>query len=304
MLRITINNVFLVCLFCSLLINGNTSLVKDSLAELNSPLLRTSTTHCATAPDNDDTVEVLADQKIEWQRDTRRLIAKGNVRLSRSGTVVHADVLTAYYRDRATGFSQEIYQLQAEGNVRIISQTETISGEIADYNIDKRSLVLRGRPICLKTSTNEVILANNDITYHQNQQIAIARGDVHVTTKEGYLLHADEISVTLSGSADKQKQTNLVQATAKGNVQIETARETIRGEYGTYDARTGTATLTGSVKITSNTNQLDGAHAILNFKTGHSYLYAKVPGSEHQFGTDQKSRVKILIFSEKRKNRS
>ena len=49
----------------------------------------------------------------------------------------------------------------------------------------------------------------------------------------------------------------------------------MRSNRGVYDVETGIAKLTGSVKITSGTNQLNGEYAEVNLNTGVSRLFGR-----------------------------
>lgn len=246
-------------------------------------------------------IEVLAEQEIEWQKDSKRLIARGNARLSRGNVVIQADVLMAYYRERSKG-AAEIYQVQAAGHVRITSLTQAASGDTADYTVDDRLLRLIGRPARLATPT-ETLTASEVIEYHEVRRNLVARGDVHVTTREGRMLRGDMITADLLPYGLQKaewEQDKITRLTASGNVRIETAEEVIRGKHGTYDAETGLATLSGSVKITRGSNQLNGGHAIVNLKTGWGQMYAVAPGLARQNNrTGTEGRVRLLFVPEK-----
>ena len=49
----------------------------------------------------DQPIEILARDGIEWHRETQRYIARGNARAQQATTVVEADTLTAYYREKS-----------------------------------------------------------------------------------------------------------------------------------------------------------------------------------------------------------
>ena len=54
----------------------------------------------------DKPVEIEADDGIEWQRDAKAYVARGNARARRAGVEIRADTLTAFYRDGADGAGQ------------------------------------------------------------------------------------------------------------------------------------------------------------------------------------------------------
>ena len=72
---------------------------------------------------------------------------------------------------------------------------------------------------------------------------------------------------------------------AFGNVSVRTQTDTVTGERGVYVPASGIARLGGNVRITRGQNQLNGAEAEIDMKTGLSRLTA---------GTD--GRVKGLVM--------
>lgn len=280
------------------------------------------------ASKGDAPIEVLADQGIEWQQETRRLIARGNARAIRSNVTVHGDVLTADYREKAGG-GTEIWRLAATGNVRIVSPNETVYGDTAEYDVDTASVRVKGQPARLVTP-KEVITARDSLEYHEVERKAMARGDAVAITSEGRRLRADLLTAHLTPregegvkpAAEPQKnapapaptppsppigkdnpsarlvgnqgESKVQLINADGNVVIDTPNEVVHGDAGTYTVETGIATITGSVKITRGENQLNGGYAVVNLKTGISKLYASPPGKMEQ------DRVKLLLVPERK----
>src|SRR3546814_2214101 len=76
--------------------------------------------------ESDQPLEINANDGIEWNRNDKTYIARGNARAASGDVEVLADVLTAHYRDPGGDeeASTEIYLLEAVGNVRINSQEE------------------------------------------------------------------------------------------------------------------------------------------------------------------------------------
>src|ERR1700752_5160780 len=65
-------------------------------------------------------IEIEAESGIEWGRNEKKYIARGNAMAKRGDLTVNADPLTAHYRDKAAGGS-EIWQIEADGHVRLQS---------------------------------------------------------------------------------------------------------------------------------------------------------------------------------------
>ncbi|VBB69775.1 hypothetical protein RIEGSTA812A_PEG_1248 [invertebrate metagenome] len=234
---------------------------------------------------------IQAEQGIKWQRNGRRFTAHGNVRVNHRSMRIGTDTLTASYYDRTMSHTAELDWLQAAGNIRVTSPMGTASGEAADYDVYDQVLCLIGYPAHLETAT-ETLTARKVIEYREEQQVAVARGDVHLVTQEGCVLRADMITADFRRSTQwMQKRIILLEVT--GGVRIEMAAAISRGEHALYNAATGLATVMDSVKITSSHNQLQGTRAIINTKSGLSRLYTTaVLGQQAR----TQGRVKLLLL--------
>lgn len=249
---------------------------------------------------NDDVpLEVYADNGIEWRQNDNVYIARGNAKAIKGTTTVYADTLMAHYRKAATSGS-EVWKIEAEGNVRIVSTEETAYGDRAVYTIDDGALIMTGKNLKLVTP-RETITARDRLEYWDKKNLAIARGDALTVTEDGRRIRADTLTATFKPSNSQQAgakpaapaptrvATNSAGATARngrqpqgdsrldrmdavGNVVITTPEEVARGERGVYFEDSGIATLTGSVKITRGQNQLNGDAAEVNLRTGISRM--------------------------------
>ncbi|MDW8443299.1 MAG: LptA/OstA family protein [Acetobacteraceae bacterium] len=236
-------------------------------------------------------VEVLADQAIEWRRDDQVVIARGNARATRDGTTVFADRLLARYRPRAAagarpadgspfGGTSEVWRLEAEGNVRIVAGNDRAQGDRAIYDLDRRVLVLTGRSLALTNGT-DTVTARDSLEYWSANRMAVARGQAVVASPERRL-EADTIAAWFADQATAAAETargaavpaarRLERAEAWGEVRIITAAEVVRGDRGVYLPAEGVARLYGAVRITRGQNQLNGAVAEVNLRTGVSRL--------------------------------
>ena len=70
----------------------------------------------------------------------------------------------------------------------------------------------------------------------------------------------------------------LQRVEAFGHVSIRTPTDTVTGDRGVYVPDTGMARLGGNVRITRGQNQLNGAEADVNMKTGIATLVAQKAG--------------------------
>jgi lipopolysaccharide export system protein LptA len=217
-------------------------------------------------------IEIDAEQGIEWRRDEKSYIARGNARAIRGDLAVYADVLTAHYRELEDG-SSEIWRLSAEGNVRMTSPTETIFGERATYDMDKGVVTVTGENLRVETP-DEVLTAKDSLEYWDKEQLIIARGDAVVTQEDKRLL-ADLLTGYLRKTPDGKSELSRVEGV---DIEIQTPTEFVVADEGVYELDSEVATLLGHVKITRGDNQLNGDQAEVNMKTGVSRLTASAGG--------------------------
>ena len=258
-------------------------------------------------------IAITASDGIEWRQAEREVIARGNARAVRSNVTVTADRLIAFYRPKAgtagaaaqpatpaqgmlndgtsdTG-GNEIYRVQAEGNVHIFTATDQAQGDRAVYDLDQAVLVMTGRDLKL-TTPNDVLTSRDTLEYWSQKHMAVARGNAVVVTSDGRRLAADTlVAYTTEGTPQPQGATpvaakpaqpnaydplaasgKLEKMEAYGNVSVRTPTDTATGDRAVYVPDTGIARLAGRVRITRGQNQLEGSEAEVNMKTGISRL--------------------------------
>jgi len=227
---------------------------------------------------NDVPVEVLADNGIEWMRDGQRFVARGNASAQRGNTTVYADTLTAHYRKDEAGKSK-LWRLDADGDTRIVSPTETATGDTAVYDLDKAILVLKGKPYAKLVTPDTTITAVDSLEYWEIKRLAVARGQA-VIVQEDKTLKADLVTAHFTDKAkSKSGKSDVDIVDAFGNVKIRTKTETVTGDKGRYNVKTGIATILNNVHLTRGTDTLRGEYAVVNMNTGISTLYAQPPGA-------------------------
>jgi lipopolysaccharide export system protein LptA len=243
-------------------------------------------------------IEITARDAIEWRQVEQVVLARGAARAVRDGVTVTADRLVARYRPRAGGApaaraadplsgtgASELWRLEAEGNVRIATATDTATADRAVYDMDQAVLVLTGRNLALFNATDRVS-ARDALEYWPQRRMAVARGNA-VVESPGRRLDADTLVAWFleaaappagTGAAARPRPPGqpdtgrLDRVEAFGNVAIRTEAETVRGDRGVYRAATGIAVLGGQVRITRGQNQLNGELAEVNLQTGVSRL--------------------------------
>ena len=237
--------------------------------------------------ETDEPLEINAQEGIEWNRNEKTYVARGNARAASGDVEVLADVLTAYYRERGekkegeddTLFSQggdsEIYLLEATGNVRINSPEGSVYGDKGQYKLAEKVFIMTGKDLRL-VSKEDIVTARDSLEYWEGQQKAVARGKAHAI-HEDKQIKADVLTANFQENAEGELEVRRIDAV--GNVEIMTAKEYARGREGVYHVDKELATLEGDVKITQGENQLNGDYAEVNMATGLSRLLGDKPGT-------------------------
>lgn len=232
-----------------------------------------------------DALQIEADQGLELAQDNRTIIARGNARATRGTVTLTADTLIAHYREAPKknesgepASSTEVWRVEALGNVLIRTPTQTITAERGNYNIDDAVVVLTGNNLRLKTEAEE-ITASDSLEYWEKRQQAVARGNAVAIRGENRL--AADILVADIGP-DAKNKTGIQRMRAFDNVILTSPKEVVKGDAGDYVVKTGIVTVTGSVRITRDDNQLNGGHAVINLNTGISRLMPGAPNGGEQ----------------------
>ena len=282
-------------------------------------------------------VEVTSDDGMEWRQNEQEIIAKGNAKAVRGDVTVTADRLIAHYRKKApapgaapavaavkpdpakvaqagptapgtvptaTGdtANNEVYRLEAVGNVHIFTPTDQAFGDHAVYDIDQAVLVLTGHDLHIITP-QQTMSARDVMEYWSQKHMAVGRGNAVVNTNDGRRLTGDvlvgytadpnapagaPVQKVAAAAPAKANRDPLMDASGKlqrvdafGHVEIRTQAEIFHADKGVYVPDTGIARLAGNVNLTRGQNQLHGDEAVINLKTGVSTMERR-PGNRVQ----------------------
>ena len=233
-----------------------------------------SSGHAQTASVTGSSVQIRADNGIEWRRDQKVHVARGNAVAVRGDFTVRADKLFAFYRE--AGGTTEFYKLEARGAVEVEMPADTAYGEHGVYHSDRKVAILTGGNLRLEMAGGDIVRARDSLEYWQEfegRPVAVARGDASMQ-RENDLIEADTLTASFSEGVDGERELDRVDAL--GDVRIRTPSEFASGNEGIYYAIEQRAVLAGDVRITQGANQLNGERAEVDLETGFSRL---LPGS-------------------------
>jgi lipopolysaccharide export system protein LptA len=213
-------------------------------------------------------IEITAGDGLEWRRNEKVLVAAGGVVLKRGTMKLEADSVSAWYRDGKDSQNQEVYRIDAVGNVRLASDGAKGFGENAAYDLDQGVFVLSGGKPRFEAE-QLVVTATQNLEYWEVKQLAVARGGA-VAENGNRKIRADVISAYVESADDRKTELSRVEAI--GGVRISTPEDSAKGNEAVYDAKSGVATLCGNVEVRRGPSVLKGKCAEVNLNTGVSRL--------------------------------
>jgi lipopolysaccharide export system protein LptA len=188
----------------------------------------------------------------------------------------------------------EVYRLEALGNVRFVTPTQTGYGDHADYNVDTTLLVMTGRHMRIVTPHDQ-LSARDSIEWYDNRQLGVARGDA-VDIHDGKTLSADILLATIAHAPGQQAQISRIDG--RGNVFVSSQDQIGRGDAGVYDAKTGVVTLQGHVRLTRDKDEMRGDYGVVDVNRNVGYLLPKPP---HERVAEGSHRVEALVMPDNKK---
>ena len=212
-------------------------------------------------------IAIDADQGIEWLSEDKVYLARGNARAKQGDFSMQADILKAFYRNTKSK-KDEIYRIEATGQVIIRNLVQNVFGENGVYDLDRSLIVVSGKNLRLDTG-KEIVRAEEGLEFWQKSMLAVARGNASAT-RQDRTIRANLLTVQFI--EDKNGNLTAKQIDAQGGVLITTASEVIVGNEGVYNVVEELVTLSGNVKITRGENQLNGSLAEVNLQSGVSRL--------------------------------
>ena len=235
---------------------------------------------------------IRAEKGLEWRKEERCFIARGNVQVHRGHVTLSTDVLVIFTTNRK--YPDKFAWWQAAGNTRIVFPMGTLSGEMADYDMHEKIFSLSGPSVHLETST-ETLTAHKNIEYHEEQQVAVLHGNAHVVARDGTIVKAKIAIVHLQMDSEITKKKIFL---IGEKIRLETQNAIFCGKRGIYSFDTGIAIFIHSAQGTPGRMRMTGKRVVMNTTTGLSRLYTTLPIKKKLLKIKKEERIKLL-FSKK-----
>ena len=217
----------------------------------------------AIAYENPNQFKVEADKSIEYFEKQKIYVASGNAKASKGKFSVKADNITAYMGQTE---NSNMTHMEATGNVIIINQDTIARSNFARYNFKEKIIILKGNIQSIEAKTFK-LQSKKIISFDDIQKIATSEGDVKLVLSGPISVFSKKINAKFD-----QINNNLISASAKGNVKIETKSETITCNSAKYNNKTNLISLEGNVIIKRNKSILTGEKGYMNLSTRKSKI--------------------------------
>ena len=234
---------------------------------------------------NDEPIEIFADNGIEWHKNKNKYVALGNAK-ALSGTLsLESDKIEAFYKENDSS-SMNITEVRAKKNVVVQDKKMKITGgEYAEYKILKDYFLINGSNIIL-TSDKNILKSNKKLEYWRSKNIAIATGKAEAKKDTEFVVMADKLVWYLQ---EKNQKTTVKKLLGFKNVSIKTNNEVAFSDKAIYNNETEICKLYGNVKLQRGESFLIGEYAEVDLKSGISKLLP-APGTKLN-----ENRVRALI---------
>ena len=234
---------------------------------------------------NDEPIEIFADNGIEWHKNKNKYVALGNAK-ALSGTLsLESDKIEAFYKENDSS-SMNITEVRAKKNVVVQDKKMKITGgEYAEYKILKDYFLINGSNIIL-TSDKNILKSNKKLEYWRSKNIAIATGKAEAKKDTEFVVMADKLVWYLQ---EKNQKTTVKKLLGFKNVSIKTNNEVAFSDKAIYNNETEICKLYGNVKLQRGESFLIGEYAEVDLRSGISKLLP-APGTKLN-----ENRVRALI---------
>jgi len=237
-------------------------------------------------------VEIYADDGIEWHKNDKKYIAKGNAKAVSGSMILESDIIEAHYDD-SNSSDMDIYMVKALGNVIINDKKlKIVGGKTAEYDLKKDYFKINGKRIKLLSEFDE-LNANKKIEYWRSKDVAVATGKAVAIKKNEFTIRAEKLVWYFykNPKATSEDKIDVKKIIGFQNVSIKTNNEVAFSDKALYNRDKEICKLFGNVKLQKGDSFLLGEYAEIDLVRGISKLMPKGPGDSFL----NEDRVKALI---------
>ncbi len=210
-------------------------------------------------------IELTAEKALEWQMNSKSVVAIGEAKVVYQGTIILAERITGYYSEN--GSDKNFYKLIAQGNVKIKNDDSIIETQKLIYNLSTQILTMTGNPWTRLVHENAILSSKLPITFNNKTKQA--------KVKNAEIKHEDRVLTAPVLTAHFSQKNSFEKAIATGKITLKTDLEILTSNSAIYNAKAGIATLTDKVLLTrTDGTTLKGGKLVYDMKKGITRLHA------------------------------
>ena len=181
--------------------------------------------------ENDEPIEIYADNGIEWHKNDKKYLALGNAKAISGSLTLTSEIIEAYYEEKSDS-QMDVKLVKAHKNVKISDdKMKIVGGRSAEYDLKKDFFSIIGDKITLFSDSDE-LKSNKKMEYWRKKEVAIATGKAVAKKKNEFVIRADKLVWYLKKI---EKKINVKKILGFNNVSIETNNEVAFSDKALYN---------------------------------------------------------------------
>ncbi len=234
---------------------------------------------------NDQPIEIFAEEGIEWHKNKNKYVAIGNAKAISGSLSLKSEKIEAFYTEEKNS-GMNIKEVKAKKNVVVEDKKmKIVGGDYAEYKTSNDYFLIVGKNIILTSEAN-ILRSKEKLEYWRSKNIAIATGKAEAIKKDEFTVLADKLVWYLK---ENQNKTAVKKILGFKNVSIKTNNEVAFSDKAIYNNETEICKLYGNVKLQRGDSFLLGEYAEVDLRSGISKLLP-APGK-----SPKENKVRALI---------
>ncbi len=217
-----------------------------------------------------ENLEIEASGFLEWNQENKSYNAIGDATATQGRRAIKADEIIAFYQSEE---NRDIIIIEATGSVKFNDDSGSGYSERLIYEMNTQTVTLMGSENYFETK-EFIAKSSKKIQFSELNGLLLLQQDAVISISESRKIEAQMLKIELTKDGD------INTINAEGDVKLtEEAGRVAFSNSAFYEAQNGNITLSDSVEILDDKNQLRGDKAIINMETGYSKILS---GSENK----------------------
>ena len=212
-----------------------------------------------------ENLEIEASGFLEWNQENKSYNAMGDATATQGKRTINAGKIIAFYESEE---NRDITRIEATGSVNFNDVSGSGYSDKLIYEMKDQIVTLMGSENYFETE-EFIAKSSNKIQFNELNGLLLLQQNAMISISEARKIEAEMLEIKLTDNGD----INTIDA--EGNVKLtEEAGKVAFSRSAFYDADSGNITLSDSVEILGNNNELRGDKAVINIETGYSKILA------------------------------